>query len=84
MGYPISNALTEFHEEWGGLLYALIPIHIAAALYYWRIKGENLILPLITGWMRLPAGFAAPRLVSLWLAALIFALCAGGVYWLVM
>ena len=44
----LSNTLTELHEINFNLLFALILVHVAAALVYLR-RGENLIVPMITG-----------------------------------
>ena len=44
----LSNSLTELHKINFNLLFALILIHVAAALIY-LCRGENLIVPMITG-----------------------------------
>jgi len=80
-----SDTLSEIHETNFYVLAVLIALHICAALYYLLGKRENLILPLFTGRKQLPEPQDAPesRGGPLWLALLLLALCAGGVYLLV-
>jgi cytochrome b len=79
-----SDLLSEVHEANFVVLATLITLHVAAALYYLLAKRENLIRPMLTGRKLPPAGVTPPpaRGGSLALAALLLALCAGGV-WLV-
>jgi len=80
-----SDTLSKIHETNFYVLAALVAVHICAALYYLLRKRENLILPLVTGCKRVPEKLDAPEVRGgpLWLALLLFALCAGGVYLLV-
>jgi len=80
-----SDTLSQIHETNFYVLAALVAVHICAALYYLLRKRENLILPLFTGRKPLPEKLDAPeaRGGPLWLALLLFGLCAGGVYLLV-
>ncbi|HTS52137.1 MAG TPA: cytochrome b/b6 domain-containing protein [Burkholderiales bacterium] len=80
-----SDLLSEIHEVNFYVLAVLIALHVAAAFYYLWGKRENLILPLFTGRKHLPRAHDVPasRAAPLWLAALLLALCAGGVYFLV-
>lgn len=59
-----SDFLTVVHKTSFNVLLALAAIHIAAALFYWLGKGENLILPMITGKKQLDSrdGTPDPRL----------------------
>ena len=41
--------LSEIHEANSGLIYGLIALHLAAIFYYQKIKGENLIKPMLVG-----------------------------------
>ena len=45
----VVSLLSEIHEGNQVLIYALITIHIAAIIYYKKIKGEDLIGPMISG-----------------------------------
>jgi len=80
-----SDLLSKIHQINFYMLLTLIPLHVAAALYYLWAKRENLILPLLSGRKRVPDTLAAheSRGGPLWLAALLLALCAGAVYFLV-
>jgi cytochrome b len=80
-----SDALSEIHETNFYVLAVLIALHICAAFYYLLSRRENLILPLFTGRKQLPEAQDAPEVHGgpLWLALLLLALCAGGVYLLV-
>jgi cytochrome b len=39
----------DFHESFYNVLLILIGVHVIAALLYWLVKKQNLILPMITG-----------------------------------
>ena len=80
-----SDLLSRIHETNFYVLLALITLHVAAALYYLWGKRENLILPLFSGRKKVPETLQAEesRGGPLWLAGLLLALCAGGVYFLV-
>ena len=68
------------------LLVILSSLHLAAVLFYWLYRRENLIGPMITGRRRLPPGSPRPQLyfARLWLA--IAGLLAAGllVAWVVL
>jgi len=80
-----SDLLSKIHGINFYVLLALIALHVAAALYYLWGKRENLILPMFSGSKKMPDTVQAPesRGGALWLAGLLLALCAGGVYFLV-
>ena len=46
----LSNRLTGIHQQVANVLYALIALHVAAIIFYLRVKKQNLIKPMITGW----------------------------------
>ncbi len=86
----ISNArvslLTWYHKEVGSkLLIALIVLHIAAVLFYLYKKKENLVQPMLHGDKHLLHHAEPSRddATSRAIAALVFALCAGCVWWVV-
>jgi cytochrome b len=45
----VSDQLTTWHKQIFDLLWIAILVHIAAALFYLWVLGQNLILPLLTG-----------------------------------
>ena len=67
--------LTTIHSGTFNVVMALVIVHVSAAAFYLVRKRENLILPLITGRILLPARAAAQegRLANPLLAAVIFA-----------
>jgi cytochrome b len=82
----LSDSFTWFHKDISAnLLYVLIGLHVLAIAYYYFAKKKNLVTPMITGDQQV--GFDAPaandsagmRL----LAAVILALCAGAVYFVI-
>lgn len=73
-----SDTLTAWHAELFNVLLGLVALHIAAVLYHWVHKRENLISAMITGYKRLPAeAHTKPtRGGAPWLAAIILAASA--------
>ncbi len=45
-----SNLLTWWHHFLSDVVLALVVLHLAAILFYWYWKKENLVKPMITGW----------------------------------
>ncbi len=80
-----SDFLTRIHKLNFNILLILIGLHVLAALFYLFAKGENLIVPMLTGRKWLGPAFQEPQahLARLWLAGALLALAAGGVYLLV-
>lgn len=81
----VSNA-TAWHAGWGKyLLIALIVLHISAILYYRFRRQENLIGPMLSGDKSLAQPVAPSRdnAASRSAAAVLLALCAGLVAWVV-
>jgi cytochrome b len=81
-----SDRFTWFHTEVSAtLLYILVGLHVAAIAFYYLFRKQNLVRPMISGdqevdFDAVPANDSWPlRLLGL----LLFALCAGAVYWLV-
>jgi len=78
--------LTFWHKEIGAkIIVFLVVLHVAAIVWYRRVKGENLITPMVTGDKTLPAN--TPASADGWgqrlLAVVILALAAVGVWALV-
>ena len=81
-----SLALTRWHRSVGQwLIVTLLVLHVGAILYYLVAKKRNLVLPMLSGDKRLavPAPAAVDDGRSRTLAAVLLALCAGLVGWVV-
>jgi cytochrome b len=50
IGKDLSDRLSGVHEFTSNLLMALVALHVAAIVFYVRIKKDNLVKPMITGW----------------------------------
>jgi cytochrome b len=85
----VSNALvarmTAFHYYNSWTLVAVVALHVAAIAYYWRGLEADLVTPMVSGWRALPAGMRPTQPVhrSSLAAAVLLAVAAGFVYWLV-
>ncbi len=79
----LSDRITSVHHFNSTVLYVLIGLHLSAVAYYFFYKRENLIKPMFTGFKEAGTGETAQHRVRTWLAALLLAACAGGVYVLV-
>lgn len=69
---------TYYHTRVGKLvILSLIVVHIAAILFYWHRRGQNLLVPMIFGDKELsqPAPGSRDDLRSRWLAILLFLAC---------
>ena len=81
-----SLALTKWHKGYGQwLIIAMLVLHITAILYLLIAKRRNLVRPMLSGDKQLvaPAPAAVDNARSRTLAALLLALCAGLVAWVV-
>ena len=81
----LSDRITGMHHLNVKLLLALIGLHLSAIAFYFFYKRENLVKPMLTGFKHAAADLsqAAQNQGRTWLAALLLALCAGGVYLLI-
>lgn len=82
----LSDQVTWFHKEVSGtLIYILVGLHVAAIAYYYFIKKNNLIKPMLTGDKLIEGD--APSANDSWamrlLAAAILAACAAAIYYVV-
>ena len=87
LAVKVSNALvarlTTLHRynEW--VILGAVVLHLVAiATYQWGLR-VNLVGPMVHGRMTVPTPVPPPRSVSPLLAAVLFALACGAVYWLV-
>jgi cytochrome b len=46
----LSNRLSGIHELLSNVVIALVVLHIAAIVFYVRVKKDNLVKPMLTGW----------------------------------
>lgn len=56
VGSELSGSLTGVHKALFPALLAIVVLHLAAIVFYTRIKGENLVRPMITGRKESPHG----------------------------
>lgn len=50
VGQEWSNRLTGLHHLLSDVLIGLVVLHVAAILFYARVRKQNLVKPMITGW----------------------------------
>ncbi len=80
-----SKEITGLHKQWWEyVIITLVVTHIAANLFYWLVKKQDLIVAMFTGRRRLPNDAADPVIsfASTWLGAAI-AIFAAIIIWLV-
>ncbi|MQY50577.1 cytochrome B [Rhodocyclus tenuis] len=56
VGKDLSDTISGLHSLAGNVLIAFIALHVAAIIFYKRVKKNNLVLPMITGWKDVPEG----------------------------
>ena len=81
-----SSLATGWHKNFGQwLIIALIVLHVAAITFYWRRHRRNLVAPMLHGDKALAAHVPASvdGVRSRILAAILLALCAAAVTWLI-
>ncbi len=85
VGKAVSDRVTDIHDLNSTLLYVLIGLHLAAVAYYYYFKRENLVTSMLTGFKDAAAGPGETdrEQGKIWLAAVLLAACAAGVYLLV-
>ncbi len=55
-GKALSDRLTGLHKGSTNLLLALIALHVAAIVWYARVRRQNLVRPMLTGWQETAHG----------------------------
>ena len=81
-----SLALTKWHKAYGQwLIIAIVLLHLVAILYYLIAKRRNLVRPMLSGdkHVVVPAPAAVDNARSRTVAAVLLALCAGLVGWVI-
>ncbi|MGO9039809.1 MAG: cytochrome b/b6 domain-containing protein [Steroidobacteraceae bacterium] len=60
MPAPVANTITALHWMIWDALLAAVALHVLAVVLYAVVKGQNLLLPMVTGWKTLPVGVQQP------------------------
>ena len=76
VSYDQSQQAEHLHSVLFYVLVGLVAVHIAAIAFY-RLRGDNLLLPMISGRAELPPGTTPPARAPLWALALGLILAAG-------
>jgi cytochrome b len=75
VGKERSDWLTHIHHLNFALIEFLVATHVVVIIIYRVLKGQNLVLPMITGKKRLPGITRAPRMMHPVLALAIYVFC---------
>lgn len=75
VGRDLSNLATGWHKLVINLLILLVVLHVAAIGFYARVKKDNLVRPMVTGWKEVTEG--EPARGGGWLAVLLALALAG-------
>jgi cytochrome b len=69
----VADGLAAYHELLFNILLGLVALHVAAVIFYQRVRGQNLLKPMVTGMAadRSGTGPAQPLYKALIIAALI-------------
>jgi cytochrome b len=76
VGKDRSDWLTHIHHVNFTLIEIAIALHVLAIITYRVLKGQNLLLPMITGKKRLPGATRAPRMMHPILALVVLVFSA--------
>lgn len=79
VGKAMSDRITGWHYLISDVLFIVIGVHIAAALFYRVVLRHRLVEAMVTGRKALPVDVAAPRLAGLGRAVILLALSAAAV-----
>jgi cytochrome b len=82
ISYDSARILADRHETLFYILLGFIALHVAAILYYWIVKRENLVTPMVTGRRTAPPSGQAMIAAPLW-RFLLAAVLAAGLTWIV-
>jgi len=85
LGNDVGKVMSFLHHNTFNLMIAAIALHIAAISYYWWVKKQNLVLPMITGKKSADLIDEADVIPhsKIILAIIIAIACSAFVYWLV-
>jgi cytochrome b len=82
VSYDTADAARHWHGLIFDLLLWMIGIHVAAILFYWLVKRDNLVGPMLTGRKRMAGEPPAVTFAPLWRVAAVALIAAGVVFWL--
>ena len=71
------------HRLWYWVLLALIAVHVSASLFYWLVKRQNLVGPMINGHKVVPSGEAARVVAGSSLLAAVLLAAAGVIVYVI-
>jgi cytochrome b len=57
----LSREISGWHRQLATALFVLLGLHVAAIAFYTRVKHDNLVKPMVTGWKDVPPGITPPR-----------------------
>jgi cytochrome b len=57
----VASRLTGLHRQLAYVVLAVLALHIAAILVYLRVKKQNLVKPMVTGWKEVAHGSSASK-----------------------
>jgi len=77
-----SDAARDIHEQWFYVILGLVVLHLAAILFY-RLRGQGLTWPMITGRARAAPGTTAMRPGKWWVALICLAVALAISRWVV-
>lgn len=80
VGKDWSDRLTGLHHLFGDAVIGLVVLHVAAIVFYVRVKKHNIVRPMVTGWKADAEGESAQGggLVALILALIVAVACIYG------
>lgn len=78
VGKALSDRATGLHKLMTNLLIALIVLHVAAIVFHARVKKDNLVKPMLTGWKEHAGRPASGGGIIAFIAAVIIAAVAAG------
>lgn len=61
VGADLSERITGVHKLFEPALILLVTVHLGAIAFYARVKKDNLVKPMITGWTETEAATQSPR-----------------------
>jgi cytochrome b len=76
-----SDSMTAIHSGAFNALVALIGLHVAAIIFYARARGDNLVIPMITGYKSVPVELAEPVRAAGHLRTAIAVIVAAAIAW---
>jgi len=78
-----SSAIAELHEDLFNVLLVLIGLHVAAVLFYWIARKQNLVGPMVTGKAALDPETQPMRPAKWWVAVLCLVAAIAFTRWII-